>query len=400
MIKGYRQVLQVTVAALALGVSGFAAAADQGIAGRLAGKSREQASQQNAERRESRPASRSESRPASRSESRPASRNESRPAPRAAESRPAPRAESRPAPVAQSRPETRAAPPAAGRSAPRAERPARTPSPAQAERRERAAAPSAGSEPSAPASAPATAASGGDRGIAGTLLQREYQTRDPREDRSGRDRDRDRNDRDRNDRDRNDRDWDRDNNSNRDRDDRRDAWRDRDRDYYSRRPVHVIQYLPSGYRDYAWNGSRYYYHNGYWYRPSGTSYISVSVPYGFFVTSLPGAYTSVWIGGSRYYYSDDIYYTYEPARRGYVVVRPPYEYDEEYVDAGLDQDLYIYPAQGQSEQQQADDRYECHRWAVQESGYDPIDDEYDAQLRDNYLRAMTACLTGRGYTVR
>lgn len=35
------------------------------------------------------------------------------------------------------------------------------------------------------------------------------------------------------------------------------------------------------------------------------------------------------------------------------------------------QDLYVYPAQGQSDQQLADDRYACHRWAVTESGFDP-----------------------------
>ena len=116
--------------------------------------------------------------------------------------------------------------------------------------------------------------------------------------------------------------------------------------------------------------------------------------------TLPGAYTSIWYGGTRYFYSDYNYYMYEPARRGYVVVESPYGDDEEYVDSRLDQDLYIYPARGQSEQQQADDRYECHRWAVDQSDYDPIDDEYDADLREDYLRAMTACLTGRGYTVR
>ena len=86
-----------------------------------------------------------------------------------------------------------------------------------------------------------------------------------------------------------------------------------------------------------------------------------------------------------------------------MVVRSPYGDDYDYAAGDAEepaQDLYIYPAQGQSEQQQADDRYECHRWAVSETDYDPIDDEYDADLREDYLRALTACLTGRGYTVR
>ncbi len=37
------------------------------------------------------------------------------------------------------------------------------------------------------------------------------------------------------------------------------------------------------------------------------------------------------------------------------------------------QDLFVYPAKGQSNEQLATDRYECHRWAVQESGFDPTD---------------------------
>ena len=35
------------------------------------------------------------------------------------------------------------------------------------------------------------------------------------------------------------------------------------------------------------------------------------------------------------------------------------------------QDLMVYPAQGQTPDQLAKDRYECHTWAVQQSGFDP-----------------------------
>jgi uncharacterized protein HemX len=35
------------------------------------------------------------------------------------------------------------------------------------------------------------------------------------------------------------------------------------------------------------------------------------------------------------------------------------------------QQVYIYPNQGQSAQQQSRDRYECHSWAVQQTGVDP-----------------------------
>ena len=33
--------------------------------------------------------------------------------------------------------------------------------------------------------------------------------------------------------------------------------------------------------------------------------------------------------------------------------------------------LFIYPQRGQSAQQQQQDRFECHQWAVQQTGFDP-----------------------------
>ena len=33
--------------------------------------------------------------------------------------------------------------------------------------------------------------------------------------------------------------------------------------------------------------------------------------------------------------------------------------------------LYVYPLKNQSQDQQDKDRYECHSWAVQQTGYDP-----------------------------
>ena len=135
-------------------------------------------------------------------------------------------------------------------------------------------------------------------------------------------------------------------------------------------------------------------------------------------------------------------------------------------------DMFIYPAKGQNQAQQDKDRYECHSWAVQQTGFDPskpqvaaagssqqyqpsqphilkgagrgaalgavggavagnagkgaaagaamggvvggfrrrderirqADSRADAQAasnprRDAYMRAMSACLQGRGYTV-
>jgi outer membrane lipoprotein SlyB len=41
--------------------------------------------------------------------------------------------------------------------------------------------------------------------------------------------------------------------------------------------------------------------------------------------------------------------------------------------AAVGQQLFVYPANGQSDEQLANDRYECHRWAVKETNFDPTD---------------------------
>jgi len=35
-------------------------------------------------------------------------------------------------------------------------------------------------------------------------------------------------------------------------------------------------------------------------------------------------------------------------------------------------DLFVYPSQGQSQQQQKKDEFECYKWAVEQSGIDPL----------------------------
>lgn len=64
-------------------------------------------------------------------------------------------------------------------------------------------------------------------------------------------------------------------------------------------------------------------------------------------------------------------------------------------------DVVAYPARGQGPDQQSRDRYECHRWAVVESGFDPAGATYApaAEVANGYRRAMAACLSGRGYSV-
>jgi opacity protein-like surface antigen len=68
--------------------------------------------------------------------------------------------------------------------------------------------------------------------------------------------------------------------------------------------------------------------------------------------------------------------------------------------------LIVTAKNGQTQEQQWSDRYECHRWAKDQSGFDPtvrppgdVTPNEIASRRDQYRRALTACLEGRGYSV-
>ncbi|MBV7485529.1 hypothetical protein [Bordetella sp. BOR01] len=64
-------------------------------------------------------------------------------------------------------------------------------------------------------------------------------------------------------------------------------------------------------------------------------------------------------------------------------------------------DVIAYPAKGQSDAQQARDRQECSRWAMNQSGFDPGNiSEYTTSVStESYSRAMGACFKGRGYSI-
>ncbi|BAK77877.1 hypothetical protein NH8B_3096 [Pseudogulbenkiania sp. NH8B] len=163
--------------------------------------------------------------------------------------------------------------------------------------------------------------------------------------------------------------------------------------------------LPGGGHAVVHGGVRYHYYDGFWYRPRGRGYVVVSPPRGVWVPVLPLLYTTLLIGGVTYYLANDVYYVQRSD--GYVVVDPPLGQGSSGSSSARDStDLFIYPNRGQDEQQQARDRYECHRWARGQTGYDPtlpeggVDARDAFALRDQYRRAMGACLEGRHYTVR
>jgi hypothetical protein len=162
-----------------------------------------------------------------------------------------------------------------------------------------------------------------------------------------------------------------------------------------------------GHAGHAWVGG--YWHGVYWphcwYYPGWAWYVPV----------LPVGFVTYWWGGVPYYYWNSLYYTWSPADNGYVVTDPPpVEGTEGSADAGgayqqapqanyggSAGDVYIYPRNGQTPEQTQNDRYECHSWAVSQSGFDPT----RAQQAGNgnpadYRNAMVACLDARGYSSR
>lgn len=67
--------------------------------------------------------------------------------------------------------------------------------------------------------------------------------------------------------------------------------------------------------------------------------------------------------------------------------------------------IAILPRNGQSEDQQALDRYACYRFAVTDTGFDPVamasvtpPDQMERRDSD-YSRAQAACLEARGYSL-
>jgi len=171
------------------------------------------------------------------------------------------------------------------------------------------------------------------------------------------------------------------------------------------RPGHVVNSLPRGHRSVVHHRTTYHVHDGTWYRPAGRHFSVVLPPVGLFVPVLPYAYTTVWFGAVPYYYSSGAYYTRHPQRQGYLVAEPP---EEVWVDPlpKVAETLYVYPKHGQDEELQAIDRYECHRWAVDQSHFDPtmpggnVPASQNAARRSGYERATRACLEARDYSVR
>ncbi|HEX4266353.1 MAG TPA: hypothetical protein VHY36_00585 [Steroidobacteraceae bacterium] len=167
----------------------------------------------------------------------------------------------------------------------------------------------------------------------------------------------------------------------------------------------------------TWGGG--YWRGGFW------PHVYLGWDFPWFLGVLPVGYSTYWWGGVPYYYTQGVYYAWNPDYDSYVVTDPPP------VTGGVEDgaaapppagqpeegapgpgaapgqgamSLYVYPKNGQSEQQTANDRYQCHEWAVSQTGYDPTNAANSSQAAtatpDSYKRAVTACLDARGYSVQ
>ena len=50
-----------------------------------------------------------------------------------------------------------------------------------------------------------------------------------------------------------------------------------------------------------------------------------------------------------------------------------------FADLGLGQDLIVFPAKGQTQEQMEKDKFECYGWAKQQAGFDPMQSQPPAQ---------------------
>ncbi len=171
-----------------------------------------------------------------------------------------------------------------------------------------------------------------------------------------------------------------------------------------------------GYPGYRGGYGRYpggYYRGGYYgwgggWGCCGWGWGWGGIGLGMYFATLPLYYSTYYWGGVPYYYANDVYYTWDPNVQQYVTVAPPAGLQAEVGPAPSGEggtpnsstDLMAYPKNGQTPEQQSKDKFECHQWAVSQSGFDPTTGAAAANMRNDYMRAQAACLEGRGYSVQ
>ncbi|WP_263264790.1 DUF6515 family protein [Pseudomonas sp. RIT-PI-S] len=172
------------------------------------------------------------------------------------------------------------------------------------------------------------------------------------------------------------------------------------------RPGQRIDRFPGDNYRVPYRGNDYFYSSGYWYRPNGPGYVVVAPPRGIRVRYLPDYATRVWIGSGMFFMAAGTYYQWVNDTQEYVVVDPPTAPVQSQpqpvpqpVAAPSGYDVAFYPANGQTPSQMERDRYDCQRWAAQQTGFDPATATYAPADEVVYLfrQNMANCLSSRGY---
>jgi hypothetical protein len=168
------------------------------------------------------------------------------------------------------------------------------------------------------------------------------------------------------------------------------------------RPGQRVDRFPGDNYRVPYRGSEYYYSSGYWYRPNGPGYVVVAPPRGIRVRYLPDYATRVWIGSGMFFLAGGTYYQWVNDTQEYVVVEAPaapVQSQPQPIAPASSDDVAFYPANGQTPSQMERDRYECQRWAAQQTGFDPATATYAPSDQVVYLfrQNMGNCLTSRGY---
>ncbi len=152
-----------------------------------------------------------------------------------------------------------------------------------------------------------------------------------------------------------------------------------------------------------WRGERGF--NGGGYR--GVEFGGWSIPgHGFYFGSIPSYCRLVYWEGAPYYYADDIYYEWNGTVGAYQEVQPPAGLAEQIAAQAPVTELFVFPNGDQSDEQLERDREACHRWAIQQSGFNPKataphikGSDRAMAKRADYLRADEACLEAHDYSV-
>jgi hypothetical protein len=177
----------------------------------------------------------------------------------------------------------------------------------------------------------------------------------------------------------------------------------------------IVQQVPQQALVVNYAGLAYRFADGVWYEPRGPAFMVVAPPIGLVVPALPPFTTAVTSEGATYLYENDTYYRARPEVGGYQGVNDPGVSAAGRAAAPelpqpseppIGSSITVYPHNNQTAEEQSRDHYECYRFAVAQTGYDPMRANGGdapakiAELQTAYDRAQSACFEGRGYTVR